>query len=296
MCARLVSALFSCLALTTLAACAEVDEVWRFRDGGGGRYQLTVRYNGDLLRQIREVVGEARLRQLSPRPLPFDVAIWRRTLARVKGLNVKSCEEKTLDGGMIELSADVEFDSLRAMLHWEFLSCRTTSLVNAEVDGETRQTLTMNPLARLPVLRTGLSWWRLTEKSNDEKRTSAEGATDDKDELPTSVGARRTARAAVKLPAHTVAMLRQMIAPHLKQIRLSTTFHVPGTWTDRGRGAADEEGGTRATFTAPHIIAAMPPQLRMTWRPTSFAKIAPLHHMGDVRDGKQKSTSESEAK
>ena len=170
--ARRIPLQIGILMFVALAGCAEVDEVWQVRPDGGGRYKLSVRYNGDLLRRIRDVVGEARIRELSPRPLPLDVSVWRRTLAQVKGLKVIHCEERTTDGGMRELSLDVEFDSIRSMVAWEFLSCRTTTVTNANRDdGETVQTFTMNPLARVPVLRKGLSWWRLTTPKATGKRT-----------------------------------------------------------------------------------------------------------------------------
>ena len=78
-------------------------------------------------------------------------------------------------------------------------------------------------------------------------------------------------------------MLRQMIAPHLASIRLSTTLHVPGTWMERGAGTETADGGTRVTYSVPHIVAAAAtaPAPGMEAH-VPLPRIKPFRHQGDA--------------
>src|SRR5688572_10745680 len=73
------AALVTCGAFA-LGGCVEVDEDWKFARDGSGTYEVTVRWNANLLTLVKGAVGAEAVTAFEGRAFPLRLDEWREGL------------------------------------------------------------------------------------------------------------------------------------------------------------------------------------------------------------------------
>src|SRR5262245_52064484 len=118
--ARIATLLAGVLALA-LGGCVESDESWKFARDGSGSYEVTLRWNADLLARVKDAVGPKVFGAFEGRAFPLRLEEWREGLKPLPHVEIKRLEERDVEGGWHEITALVEFGSLQDLLGWEVL-------------------------------------------------------------------------------------------------------------------------------------------------------------------------------
>jgi hypothetical protein len=205
--------------LAGLGGCAEVEEQWVLGEKGGGTWTLSLRWNADLWRRVRGVLGPAVTDRLRGRALPLRPQAWRDSLAGVEGVTIVECEERDTDTGMRELRVQLRFEKLRALMQWELMRRRTVRVETRPAPGAAENDpplcrFAMEPIARVPVLDPLAA---LLE-ARDNPPPAAEGAAAARDPSPL---------ARLGLEEEAAGLVWKMVKPQLDKVRLRFAFRPP---------------------------------------------------------------------
>ena len=267
---RALLALLCCLALG-FAGCTEAEEDWTLDRKGGGEYALTVRWNADLWRRVRGVLGAKVMERLAGPGFPLRVELWRDGLKNLEGVKILALEERDTDTEMRELHLRARFEKLEQILRWDVLAARRVRLETAAkgAAGPPRATLYMEPIARVPILDRVAALVEAVERPPP----AAEGGAADRDPPPLArIGIERAA----------AEMVWRMVKLPLGQAALQTRVQVPGDVVSiRGQAPAEDTRAAtfRWTFADLRRVDA-DRTVRLRWRTLAFDDSPPLDHAG----------------
>jgi hypothetical protein len=262
-----VRVLVAALALA-LAGCVEVDEDWKFTRDGSGTYELTLKWNADLLARVRDAVGAPVLAKFEGRAFPLRLEEWREGLKSLPHVEIKRLEERDLPGGWHELRAHLAFGALQDLLGWEVLSRRTVRI--DPPTGERLVKLHMTPLTHLPVLDP----LRAAEEARRAPPPPAEGEGAHRDPPPLE---------RLGVDAATQVLVERMLAPLLANVRFTFRLELAGRVRSASAPATKASGST-AEYTWKWADLA-PGRLRsidVTYVPGEFDTVPLSAHVGDA--------------
>ncbi len=228
------------LAVPLLGGCTEAEETWTLDRKGGGTYELVLRWNADLWRRVRGILGAKVMHRVARPGFPLRTELWRDGLKGLEGVKILELEARDGESGLQELRLKASFQQLSQMLRWEPLAGRTVRVTvpTAAERGKTsapKAGLYMEPLGRVPVLDRVAALVEAVEKPPP----AAEGAAALRDPPPLErMGIDRGA----------ADMVWRMLKPQLAKIRLTSRFHLPGDLVSR-RGTTVDERTREAAFT-----------------------------------------------
>lgn len=259
------------LMLPLLAGCTEAEETWTLDRKGGGEYALTLRWDADLWRRVRGVLGAKVMRRLADPGIPLRTAQWRDGLEDLEGVTILELEEVETGTGMRELRLRARFARLEQILRWEVLAGRRVRIEpEPEAPGAPpRATLYMEPIARVPILDKVAALVEAAEKPPPP----AEGGAAERDPPPLE-------RMGIDVAA--ADMVWRLVKLPLGAVRLQSRVVVPGEIQSiRGRSPAEEttEAVFAWTFADLRRVDA-DRTVRLRWRQRAFDETPALDHPG----------------
>ncbi len=268
--------LLPCLLLCALVlpGCVEAEESWELDRKGGGTYALVVRWNADLWRRVGDILGAKVMARIAGPGFPLRPELWRDGLKDLPGVTIGDVGERDTDTGLRELHVALTFKRMEDLLGWEVLAGRrvTIEAEQPEKGASTkplRATLTMEPIARVPVLDRIAALVEAAEKPP----AKAEGAAAERDPPPLArMGLERTA----------AEMIWKLVRLPLGEVKLQSRVRVPGELVSKQGTPVDKE--TReATYTwsfADLRRVDADRTIRLRWRILSFDESPALDHPG----------------
>lgn len=247
--------------LALLAGCTRAEETWTFDRKGGGEYALTVRWDPDLWRRVRGVLGARVMDRLAANGFPLRAALWRDGLQDREGITILELGERDVEGGQREIHLRARFERLEQMLAWDVLAGRTVRLAvpTKEAGGTPRATLYMEPIPRVPVLDRIADLVEAVEKPPQ----AAEGAAAARDPPPLE-------RAGIDRAAG--AMVWKMVKQPLAAVGLRVRIVTPGDVVSvRGRPAGERTRQADFGWTFADLRRVDADRtVRVRWRPLAF--------------------------
>lgn len=257
--------------LLGLAGCTEAEETWTFDRKGGGEYALVVRWNADLWRRVRGVLGSKVMARLAGDGFPLRAELWRDGLRDLEGVEILELEARDTDTGMRELRLRARFQKVEQILRWDVLAGRTVRIEppSKEDGGPARTTFYMEPIPRVPVLDQVAA---LVEAAENPP-PAPEGAAAARDPLPLE-------RFGIEPSAG--AMVWRMVKLPLGEVRLRTRVIAPAPLASvRGRPVLDETTQADFQWTFADLRRSDADRtVRLRWDPREFDEGQALDHRG----------------
>jgi hypothetical protein len=242
------------------AGCVEVEERLAFEREGNGTYRLEVRWDANLLTNVRAQIGEKALAAFAGTPFPLDAASWRDGLAGLAGVRVVRLEEGVGDAGWKSIALEVAFERLEHLLAWELLAARTTFEV-AGPDDAGRARITFKPFEHLPVL--------------DPLREAALALAEPPPPRPPELDPRDLPPwERLGLEPAAVEQLRRLLSPALERVRLVSEV-APAGRVERAGDHSVSPSPERARFlwAWTDLLAGADRTVDLTYKPGEFDKV-----------------------
>jgi len=263
-----VHALRPILVLTAalaLSGCVEVTEKWNLESGGGGTYDLTVRWQADLWRRVADVLGERAMKRIHGAPFPMRAEEWRDGLKGLKGVEIQSLGSEEQEHGWRKLSVKLHFQKVADVFQWEVLSRRTAHFTvekPKEDDEERIGRLHMTPLIDVPVLDP-LAALLNTIDNPPPAEAAGDGGDRRKDPPPLE---------RLGIDRSDAELVGRMLKPELSKVKLRFELTVPGVILSRdGRRNADKLLSTSFEFDFAALRnAETDRRLRCSWHVRPF--------------------------
>lgn len=256
-----------------LPGCVEAEETWDLDRKGGGAYELTLRWNADLWRRVRGVLGAKVMGRVAGEGFPLRPELWRDGLKNLPGVTIEDCSERDTDTALRELHVRVTFKRLADLLGWEVLARRTVRLEVEKPEkgseASPRATFTMEPIARVPVLDRIADLVEAVEKPP----AKAEGAAAARDPPPLArIGIERTA----------ADMVWRLVKLPLGKVKLTSRVRLPGDLVSRqGRPAGEETREAVYHWGFDDLRAVDTDRtIRLRWRMLAFDETPAVDHKG----------------
>ncbi len=265
------------LLVLLLAGCVEVDERLVLGAEGGGRYELRLAWDAELLSRMNDLVGRRAAARFARGTLPLQAEAWRESLQGLPGLRAQRVTIEDRGEGIRVLEVRVAFERLEDLLGWEIFARRDLDLafVDAEGDrvgdgdrdrakGGDQARLRMRPLVRVVSLGRvldALALWRAAPPRS-------------------AAGGLREPSAAERLgilPADG-NLLADLLETHLAEAAFTFHVEVPGDLVEaRGGEALGSHGRWR--FDAQAVgQAGRGGQIELIWRPSAFDRVPRIDH------------------
>lgn len=262
-----------------LGGCTEAEETWTFDRKGGGEYALVLRWNADLWRRVRGVLGSKVMSRLAADGFPLRTALWRDGLKDLEGVEIVELEERDTDTGMRELRLRARFQKVEQILRWDVLAGRTVRIEpgSKEGGGTPRATLYMEPIARVPILDRIAALVEAVEKAPPAPK----GPAADRDPPPLE---------RIGIEASAAEMVWRMVRLPLGEVSLRTRIVAPGELASvRGRPVGETTKQADFTWTFADLRRADADRtVRLRWDMLDFDETRAVDHKGrkDPRAGR----------
>ena len=264
---RLATLLAAIFALA-LGGCVEVDEAWKFARDGSGTYDVTVRWNADLLARVKDAVGPNVMSAFEGRAFPLRLEEWREGLKPLPHVEVKRLEERDVEGGWHEIHAVVAFGTLQDLLGWEVLSRRTLRIDPPNADRLVK--IHMTPLTRLPVLDA----LRAAEEARKTPPPAAEAENAQRDPPPLE---------RLGVDAATQVLVERMLAPVLPDVRFTFRFELAGRVRSASAPATKATGSSvEYVWRWEDLVPGRSRSIDVTYVPGEFDTVPLTANTGDA--------------
>lgn len=278
---RRLSLAFGAAGALLLGGCVEVDESWTFATDASGTYELTLRWNADVLQRVRDAVGRPVVDAFAGRAFPLRLEEWRDGVATLSGVEVRTLEESDAPGGWHRLHVVLGFAKVEDLLGWEVLARRSVRIGPADKDQAGKDSaardkqvrLVMEPLTRLPVLDPLLA----AEEARRQPPPAAEGASD-----PAAPPRDPPPLERLGLSDATVTLVERMLAPRLAEVRLSFRIEVAGRVRSASAPATKASGPlAEYTWRWADLAPGQSRRIEVVYVPGEFDSVPLTDHQGD---------------
>jgi hypothetical protein len=270
---RRLAALATVLAACLLGGCVEVDEAWKLTREGSGTYDLTLRWNADLMARVRDTVGPKVAAAFEGRAFPLRLEEWREGLKALPSVDIRRLEEQDLPGGWRELHAVLAFGRMEDLLGWEVLARRTVRVDPPDKDRQVR--LHMEPLHRLPVLDPLLAAEQVLRAPPPPAELPAaarEGAPRDPPPLER-----------LGLTPETLTLARRMLEPRLAEVRFTFRFELAGRVRSAAAPATKAAGSSvEYVWRWADLAPGRTRNIDVVYVPGEFDAVPLVDHQGDA--------------
>jgi hypothetical protein len=250
-----------------LVGCVEVDEDWKMARDGSGTYEVTLRWNADLLARVKDTVGAQVLSAFEGRAFPLRLDDWREGLRPLPHVEVKRLDERDLPGGWHELHALVAFGSISDLLGWEVLSRRTLRI--DPPDGDRLVRLHMTPLTHLPVLDP----LRAAAEARRAPPPPAEGESAPRDPPPLE---------RLGIDEATQVLVHRMLEPMLANVRFTFRLELAGRVRSASAPATKASGSSvEYVWRWADLAPGSSRSIDVTYVPGEFDAVPLSDHTGD---------------
>lgn len=269
--------LVGALLVLALSGCVEVDEDWKMARDGSGTYEVTLRWNADLLARVKDTVGAKVLSAFEGRAFPLRLDEWREGLKPLPHVEIKRLDERDLAGGWHELHVLVAFGTLDDLLGWEVLSRRTLRI--DPPDGERLVRLHMTPLALVPVLDP----LRAAEEARRAPPPPAEGESAPRDPSPLE---------RLGIDEATQVLVERMLKPMLASVRFTFRLELAGRVRSASAPATKAAGSSvEYVWRWADLAPGRSRSIDVTYIPGEFDAVPLSDHTGDTPQATERPTA-----